>query len=346
MLVVPVALSGQDRDVSPAGSRYALLIGASKYDSDQLRDLPFTENDVTELAQVLRARGYRAQDVILLTEGIGAEIPRYRPGVANIRKEMRALLHRCRPPDMVLVALTGHGLQFRGHMEQYFLPCDANLEDAASFLSLTELYEDLAGCAAGYKLLLVDACRVDAMDETALGTIGGRGTDRRTRPGPPIPRCCTAAFFSCSRGQASFDHDDLKHGVFFHFVIEGLRGAAADRVCRVTLPSLQDYVSRRVSDYVRAKYKFANQVPERFGCWPATVSLVPQDRSTPHREGRTINKIQDDAPAHPEEEGNHSVDLRGRVGTPLWRVASHSGEIGAEFAARVGQKSRPGRDLE
>ena len=83
MLVVPVALSGQDRDVSPAGSRYALLIGASKYDSDQLRDLPFTENDVTELAQVLRARGYRAQDVILLTEGIGAEIPRYRPGVAE-----------------------------------------------------------------------------------------------------------------------------------------------------------------------------------------------------------------------------------------------------------------------
>ena len=50
VLVVPVALSGQDRDVSPAGSRYALLIGASKYDSDQLRNLPFTENDVTELA--------------------------------------------------------------------------------------------------------------------------------------------------------------------------------------------------------------------------------------------------------------------------------------------------------
>ena len=71
------------------------------------------------------------------------------PGWPSIRKEMRALLHRCRPPDMVLVALTGHGLQFRGHMEQYFLPCDANLEDAAFFLSLTELYEDLAGCAVG-----------------------------------------------------------------------------------------------------------------------------------------------------------------------------------------------------
>ncbi len=46
-----------------------------------------------------------------------------------------------------------------------------------------------------------------------------------TRPTPVKPPGGVVAFFSCSEGEKAFEHAELKHGVFFHFVIEAM-GAA------------------------------------------------------------------------------------------------------------------------
>jgi hypothetical protein len=80
------------------------------------------------------------------------------------------------------------------------------------------------------------------------------------------------AFFSCSEGEKAYEHADLKHGVFFHFVIEGLRGAAADAGEReIVVPDLEKYVKRHVRDFVREKYG-VRQMPELTG---STRELVP-----------------------------------------------------------------------
>src|SRR5262249_2985408 len=81
------------------------------------------------------------------------------------------------------------------------------------------------------------------------------------------------AFFSCSEAERAFEHDDLKHGVFFHFVIEALKGGAATDGGEVTLASLSDYVGRRVADYVRAKYGQA-QTTELIGKLRGVLPLV------------------------------------------------------------------------
>ena len=47
-----------------------------------------------------------------------------------------------------------------------------------------------------------------------------------TRPLKKRPPGGVAALFSCSEGQVAYEDDDLKHGVFFHFVIQGLKGKA------------------------------------------------------------------------------------------------------------------------
>jgi hypothetical protein len=46
-----------------------------------------------------------------------------------------------------------------------------------------------------------------------------------TAPAEPLPSGVVA--FGCSEGQEAFEDDDLRHGVFFHYVLEGLRGKAA-----------------------------------------------------------------------------------------------------------------------
>src|SRR5438067_7031440 len=77
------------------GEKYALLVGVRKYDPNELRPLPYSEADVVELSRVLRAHGYRPENVVLMTQTVGAEDTRFLPLAANIRKELQLLLkHR------------------------------------------------------------------------------------------------------------------------------------------------------------------------------------------------------------------------------------------------------------
>src|SRR5260370_38485705 len=77
------------------------------------------------------------------------------------------------------------------------------------------LYQDLGNSEAGEKFILVDACRT-------LGRAKARTRTNAVKK-VPVPRSGVAAFLSCAPGQSSFEHRDLKHGVFFHYVVEGLK---------------------------------------------------------------------------------------------------------------------------
>jgi hypothetical protein len=266
----------------PRGERYAFLVAVRRYDPNELRTLPYAEDDILALRQVLLVGGYRPENVVVMTQRLGAEDPRFAPEAAKIRKELDLLLRGKGEADSVLVALAGHGVQFRGQEENFFCPSDTKLADRKSLIPLSEVYKALEECPAGLKLLLVDACRNDpqvdnsrARAEVSLESV--------TRPQLKKPPGGVAAFFSCTAGEKAFEHDELKHGVFFHFVIEGLKGAAAQGSGNeVTLPELEFFVKKRVGDYVRAKYG-VEQKPELVGKSQGLVPIVTVARKTPGR---------------------------------------------------------------
>ena len=117
----------------------------------------------------------------------------------------------------MLLAFAGHGVQFAGDKDAYFCPQDAKpfAEKKATLVSLEKLNGELKSSFAGVKLILVDACRNDP-DPTR----GRGGVDADNAPPPPKG---VMALFSCAAGQKAFENDTLKHGVFFHYVIEGLK---------------------------------------------------------------------------------------------------------------------------
>ena len=95
-----------------------------------------------------------------------------------------------------------------------------------------------------------------------------------TRPQDKQPPRGVVALFSCSAGQRAYDSDRLKHGVFFHFVIEGLRGKADfDGAKEVTLEGLELYAAKRVKEFVRKEYD-SEQVPCHTGEAPAGIVLL------------------------------------------------------------------------
>jgi hypothetical protein len=262
-----------------AGERYAFLVGVREYDKTQLNPLSFTENDVVRLAGVLRAAGYRKEDIVLMTQTLGATNTRFLPIADKIRRELALLISQVRKDDSILVALSGHGVQFAGEDDLFFCPADANLKERTTLLSLGQMYKDLDKCAAGVKLLFVDACRNDPVSTISKSR---RIVELQTldKVQPRDPPGGISAFFSCSRGEQSFEHPALKQGIFFHFVTRALAGAAdfnKDR--QVSLPELEQFAVGEVQRYARVELG-VNQTPERRGQARGLVTLTSVVRPT------------------------------------------------------------------
>jgi tetratricopeptide (TPR) repeat protein len=274
------------------GGRYALLVGVRQYDRSQLTPLSYTENDVTVLAEVFKAGGYRR--VVLLTQSRGAFEARYLPTAANVRRELKGLLEDRRDDDMVVVAFCGHGVQFAGSDEPYFCPMDARLTDKKTLISLSEVYSELKECKARVKLLLSDACRNDPLPRATRGDLGPRvfAPTKAERKKPPEN---VIALFSCSAGEAAYESKDLQHGVFFHYLIQGLRGKATLKGGKtVLLGTLTDYVQREVSDFVKEEVGAdVRQRPELVGRYSDSVPLLevsPASRADPRLVKELIDR--------------------------------------------------------
>lgn len=276
-----------------AGERYALLVGVKQYNKNELTSLDYTENDVTVFGELLLDKAAYKQ-VVIMTQSKAEFEPRYLPTATNIRRELKAMLAACKPDDMIVVALAGHGVQFQGSDEPYFCPMDATLKDKSrkTLISLKEVYEELAKCKAEVKVLLSDACRNDPLSQEAKASVGKTVSKVAAPASKREPPRNVVAFFSCSAGDVAYESPNLGldpktkkprgHGVFFHFLIEGVKGRATPGSQQVTLNALTEYVQLEVGRYVRNTLrKKEPQQPEvvsRVNRPVVLADLVPEGR--------------------------------------------------------------------
>jgi formylglycine-generating enzyme required for sulfatase activity len=255
------------------GERYALLIGVQDYDVNELHNLSFAEADVSALAETLRQGGYDHNNVVLMTQTLGAKKARFLPEASHIRKELDLLLANLDRDDSVLIAFAGHGIQFQGEQDPYFCPMDAKLTDRSTLIALKEVYTKLEKCGAGLKVLLVDACRNDPRTKNARAR-AEVDLESVTRPQVIPPPGGVGALFACSTGEKAQENEELRHGVFFYFVNQGLQGEAdLNHDNEISPEELSLYVKKRVKDFVRAKMG-TSQVPESVGNARGLAALV------------------------------------------------------------------------
>jgi uncharacterized caspase-like protein len=259
-----------DEPAQPAGRKYALLVGINQY-AAPLQALQYPQDDVEELARVLTSSGYEPANIWLMTYREAGKSPRWYPDRKHILEALDLLLQDRAPADSILVAFAGHGVQFKDDSQTYFCPRDADLSRKDTLLSLTDVYGRLKQCGAGVKVMLVDACRQDPQADTSRAAREVRLRSSRLQQQQPPGG--VAVLFSCAAGQQAFEDDHLRHGIFFHYVIEGLRGAAAGPSRQVTLNGLYEYVAGRVDDYARAT-KEHSQRPSLMGELSGPVTLV------------------------------------------------------------------------
>ena len=253
--------------VAQSQKKIAFLVGVNDYFKKDLRDLQFAENDVTAVAAELKRLGF---ETTVLT-GRGATREKIQTGLANFIDRASKL----ESDDIVFAMFSGHGQELQSVIEKrvpandqmtvvkrvetipYFCARDAIPYDRDSHLlrgkseqeiaeefkliSINRLIGDLNKKSNSLRnVLVVDACRNDPAKGGGKSANISGGTVRELPEGLSI-------LFSARSGQQSWESSDtkIKHGVMSHFLLEGLRGGAADEN-EITWSDLTSYVLKRV----------------------------------------------------------------------------------------------------
>ena len=134
--------SAQSRGVTieeTAGTKYAILIGVNDY--VRLSKLRYAKNDIEALRDELYKTGFEEKNVFTLT--CGSEFKNL-PTKENIELIVNVVLNRAKEGDIVIIAMSGHGIEADG--EARFCFPDTNPSDLLTTYSCTSC---CAPCDAG-----------------------------------------------------------------------------------------------------------------------------------------------------------------------------------------------------
>ncbi|HEY1067441.1 MAG TPA: caspase family protein, partial [Pirellulales bacterium] len=167
----PAPLAGATASVKgPAkkmNNHYALLIGVNKY-APPLGELRYCNADMAALRDHFIAAGYPADHICFMEDD--AQKTWLRPTKSNILTQAENWLKSLGKDDVIVIAFSGHGVRMQGKDSQkfgsYLCPGDANLDKPEdSLVSVDALYAMMQGSEAAQRLLLIDACRNDLIQE-------------------------------------------------------------------------------------------------------------------------------------------------------------------------------------
>jgi tetratricopeptide (TPR) repeat protein len=237
---------------------FALLIGISKFGSDQIRPLEYAHADAIEMARLLkspRAGGLPAENVMLLTN--------QQATTAAIRSAIESHLKGHGSNDTVLLFIASHGtaIEIDKRNRGFIVTYDTDPQDLAttaiSMDDVRKLFEEELG-GVRRLVLYVDVCRA--------GKIGQIAPDYRATNNVTQRMAADENFFgmlAAQQGQAAVEglNYGQGHGAFTYFLLRALNGDAdLNHDGTVTMNELVDYVHDKVSESTGSR-----QIPKPIG---------------------------------------------------------------------------------
>ena len=235
------------RNVEKKRNVWAVVIGVNSYPN--VRRLKYAVNDamafynhLVEYNQVPR------ENVILLIEE-EANLMRLRSALGVYLKNKAA------KEDMVIIYFAGHGAAERDAtspdgdgLEKYLLPYDVDPKELyATAIPMEEISRVFGRIRSERLVFIVDSCYSGASAGRTISLSDFRASisdgflDRVTSGRGKIILTASGA------NEVSAENDELQHGVFTHFLIQGLQGQAdTDSDGLITVDEVYTYVSKQV----------------------------------------------------------------------------------------------------
>ncbi len=222
------------------GELYALLVGVDDY-GGTLNALKYASSDVERIAGALEKIGFPSENIRKFVSGAGEAA---RPSRARILAALDEIVRTSGPDSTIFVAFSGHGFETLEDGAAAFCPTDVRVEFRGenrdepyvlkdSAILMTDVVEKLQKDDAGFKMLIVDACREPAATANGLAKRGGVAA----RGGAPkgggadafakIDATGLAFLQSCGSREYSWEDKTLGGGIFTYYFVEGLGGAAS-----------------------------------------------------------------------------------------------------------------------
>lgn len=269
--------------------------------------LRFCDRDAEEFAMRLReGNRFPTSQLLQLNQRASRNL---QPTKANLLREVPAFLSQTQPADSVIVFLSTHFVQLQasngdstapGEFRTCLLPADVDPDPARLASSLIDIQwlRDLLcrQIQARRVVLILDACHsggIQGFPETlAARAVSPKSIElvfeQALQPASDESAGrCIYVLTSCGEAESSLEAPDLQHGLFTHWLLAGLSGAAdtnGDAV--VTMDELYDLVRQQVPQsaawYGHIEGRQHRQTPQRFffgrdhGDLPL-VNLAPLD---------------------------------------------------------------------
>ena len=209
-------------------AKVAVLAGVSEYGKDsRLSPLKYAVRDTDALARILEEQGY---STIVLRDLDASK--------SGILQALKNAAHALEPgKGTLLFFFSGHGFDVgaKGYLATYGTTA-TNL--SVTGLSLDEVQQEMIRTGAVRRVLWIDACRNDPSKNTAT-TAARTLSAFQAAAGNRI-------LFSTKKGGVSYENEELKHGVFTYYLLEGLHGPAAGSDGMLTSRDIADYVVANV----------------------------------------------------------------------------------------------------
>jgi hypothetical protein len=226
---------------------YAVVIGINKYKN--LPTLKYAVNDAREFYRYLTEVNQVPKDHVWLLLDEEATLDKLRSTLGTL------LRRRAGRDDTVIIFLAGHGATETDPsspdgdgLEKYILPLNADPMDLySSAMPMSEVARIFQRISSERLVFIADTCY--------SGASGGRtilaGGTRATVSGAFLERLSQGKgrliLTASDANEVSVEKDELKHGVFTYYLLEGLRGKAdVDGDGVITVDEVYRYVSTKV----------------------------------------------------------------------------------------------------
>ncbi|MFO7706976.1 MAG: caspase family protein [Desulfobacterales bacterium] len=225
----------------------AVVIGINDY--PRLPKLKYAVNDALAFKQMLVEKNRVPDENISLLLNEQATLRNVRSALGTGLKNTAGM------DDMAIIFFAGHGATERDALspdgdglEKYILTHDSDSSDLFSTaLPMRDIAMIFDRIRSQRLIFVADACYSGASGGRTVGTEGMRATisdtflDRLAAGRGKVILTASAA------NEVSIEKDELQHGVFTYYLLEGLKGAAdLDRDGMVTVDEAYRYVSEKV----------------------------------------------------------------------------------------------------
>jgi hypothetical protein len=227
---------------------WAVVVGINDY--PRIRKLKYAVNDAKAFYDLLvETNQIPAENVFLMING-----------QANL-KQLRSTLgtrlkNKAGKDDMVMIYFAGHGATERDMMspdgdglEKYLLPYDADPNDLyASALPMREIAHIFHRIRSERLIFIADACYSGASGGRTVSITGVRANLSDVFLERIAGGKGKIIITASSANEVSVEKDELRHGVFTYYMVEGLRGRAdSDQDGLITVDEAYRYVSDKVT---------------------------------------------------------------------------------------------------